>query len=160
MSQSLPVEDLQDLPFLRDMLPEHLQEIAHIATIRDFDEGNIVFREGDVAKRLYFVMSGNVSLEFCAAGSGCKRILTLGPGDLLGWSALFHEARYTARARIIQPARLMEIDVSKLIGLCDRDFHFGYELMRRTAVALAKRLSATRMQLVNTYEPQLPTAPQ
>ena len=44
--------------------------------------------------------------------------------------------------------------------LCDHDPQFGYELMRRTALALAKRLSATRMQLVNVYGDQLPVTPQ
>jgi CRP/FNR family cyclic AMP-dependent transcriptional regulator len=158
MSRSLTAEMLQEIPFLSEMQPEHLKEIAEIANLRELPAGAIVFREGDLANYLYLVMSGNVSLEFCAAGAGCKQILTLGPGELLGWSALFNQSRYTARARIVQPTRLLEIEVSHLTEMCHRDYQFGYELMRRTALALARRLSATRMQLVNTYDPQLPAA--
>ena len=30
---------------------------------------------------------------------GCQQILTLGPGELLGWSSMLEQLRYTARAR-------------------------------------------------------------
>jgi CRP-like cAMP-binding protein len=157
MSRNLLAQTLQEMSFLRDMLPEHVEQIANIARIREFDESDIVFREGDPARNIYLVMFGNVSLEICAAGTGCKQILTLGPGELLGWSALLEQSRYTARARTPQSARLLEINVPQLMRICDRDPQFGYELMRRTALALANRLSATRMQLLGAYGDQMPT---
>jgi CRP-like cAMP-binding protein len=137
------------------MAPEHLEEIANIAQVRVFDEFDVVFREGEPAENMYLVMFGIVSLEICAPGAGCRQILTLGPGELLGWSSLL-EQRYTARARTPQGARLLQINVPQLLAICDRDPQFGYELMRRTALALAKRLSATRMQLLNVYGEHLP----
>jgi len=146
---------LQEMGFLQDMAPEHLEEIANIAQIRDFAKFDVVFREGEAAENMYLVMFGIVSLEICAPGAGCKQILTLGPGELLGWSSLL-EQRYTARARTPQGARLLQINVAQLLKICDRDPQFGYELMRRTALALANRLSATRMQLLNVYGEHLP----
>ena len=158
MSRNLLTQTLQEIHFLQDMAPDHLEQIANIAQIRDFDEYDVVFREGQPAKHMYLVMFGNVSLEICSPGAGCKQILTVGPGELLGWSSLLEQSCYTARARTPQGARLVEIDVAHLLELCGRDPKFGYELMRRTAVALAKRLSATRMQLLNVYGEHLPTA--
>lgn len=155
MSKNVLTETLQEIRFLQDMAPEHLDQIAGIAQIRDFDEFDVVFREGDQAENMYLVMFGIVSLEICAPGEGCRQILTLGPGELLGWSSLL-EQRYTARARTPQAARLLQINVPHLLAICDRDPQFGYELMRRTALALAKRLSATRIQLLNVYGEHLP----
>jgi CRP-like cAMP-binding protein len=159
MSRNLLTETLADIQFLRDIDSEHLERIADIANVRDFDDHEIVFREGQPAANLYLVQSGEVSLEICASGAGCRQILTLGPGDLLGWSSLLDQACYTARARAAEPTRLVEINVAKLKEISDRDSQFGYELMRRTAVALAKRLSGTRMQLLNVYGDQLPVIP-
>lgn len=88
------------------------------------------------------VVFGKVSLEICAPGVRGKQILTLGAGDLLGWSSLLGEARYMARARTPQPARLAEINVAQLVAILKRDPAFGYELMHRTA--LAKRPSSLR----------------
>jgi CRP/FNR family transcriptional regulator, cyclic AMP receptor protein len=142
------------------MVSDDLEKIADIASVRDFDEYDVVFREGDPAEDIYLVVSGTVSLEVCAAGIGCKQILTLGPGELLGWSSLLGQSRYTARARTPQSTRLVQINVAQLMQLCDQDPRFGYDLMRRTALALAKRLSATRIQLVNVYGDQLPVTSQ
>jgi CRP-like cAMP-binding protein len=160
MSRNILAPTLEQLGFLRDMASDDLEKIADIASIRDFDEYDVVFREGAPAEDIYLVVSGTVSLEVCAAGIGCKQILTLGPGELLGWSSLLGQSRYTARARTPQSARLVQINVRELMQLCDQDPRFGYDLMRRTALALAKRLSATRIQLVNVYGDQLPVTSQ
>jgi CRP/FNR family cyclic AMP-dependent transcriptional regulator len=160
MSRNNLAKTLREISFLQDMRPEHLEQIANIARIREFDEHDVIFREGDLAERIYLVVDGNVSLEICAAGVGCKQILTLGPGELLGWSSLLGQSRYTAKARASRSARLVEINVPQITKMCDGDSEFGYELMRRTALALAKRLSATRMQLLNVYGPQIPVIPQ
>jgi hypothetical protein len=39
----------------------------------------------------------------------------------------------------------------KAISLCESDPRLGYELMRRTALALSKRLSAARLQLLDVF---------
>lgn len=154
------IDSLWGIRFLHDIGPIRLEQIARISRIRDFDEGELVFRQGDAAQYLYLVVYGNVSLEICATGSGCKQILTLGPGELLGWSSVLELTSYTARARALQATRLVEINVAQLLTICSHDPQFGYELMHRTALALAKRLSATRMQLLNVYGDQLPVVAQ
>ena len=137
----------------------HLEQIAKIARIRELKNGDIVFRQGDAAEYVYLLVSGSVSLEICAAGAGCKQILTLAPGELLGWSSVLEQFSYTARARAVADTRLVEINIAQLLAMCDRDPLFGYTLMRQVALALAKRLSATRMQLLNVYGTNLPVVP-
>jgi CRP-like cAMP-binding protein len=137
-----------------------LEQIARIARLRDFQRDDVVFRQGDPAQYIYLIADGNISLEICAAGTGCKPILTLGPGELLGWSAVLEQTCFTARARALEPTRLVEIYVAQLLTMFNHDPQFGYELMHRTALALAKRLSATRMQLLNVYGDQFPIVAQ
>jgi CRP-like cAMP-binding protein len=153
------IDTLREIRFLHDIGPMHLEQIAKIARIRDFNEGDIVFRQGDAAKHVYLVAYGNVSLEVCAAGTGCKQIFTVGPGELLGWSSVLEQAYYTARARAIGTTRMVEINAGQFLTICARDPQFGFELMRRTALALAMRLSATRIQLVDVYGASLPVLP-
>jgi CRP-like cAMP-binding protein len=150
------VDTLREIRFLHDIGPMHLEQIAKIARVHDFNEGGVVFRQGDVAQYIYLVVSGTVSLEICAAGTGCKQILTIGPGELLGWSSVLEQLSYTARAHALDTTRLVEINVAQLLAICDSDPQFGYELMRQVALALAKRLTATRMQLLDVYGPNLP----
>jgi CRP-like cAMP-binding protein len=153
------IETLREIRFLHDIGQMHLEQIAKIAHVRDLTAGDIVFRQGDAAQYVYMVVSGKVSLEICAAGTGCQQILTLGPGELLGWSAVLEQLSFTARARAVDATRLVEINVAQLLAMCDQDPQFGYKLMRQVAVALAKRLSATRMQLLDVYGMSLPVVP-
>jgi CRP/FNR family cyclic AMP-dependent transcriptional regulator len=153
------IETLREIRFLHDIGPMHLEQIAKIAHIRDLKEGDVVFRQGDVAQNVFLVVSGKVSLEICAAGTGCKQILTVGPGELLGWSSVLEQLSYTARARAATLTRLVEINIVQLLAVCDHDPQFGYAFMRHVAVALAKRLSATRMQLLDVYGTNMPVVP-
>jgi CRP-like cAMP-binding protein len=150
------MQTLEDIQFVRDMPRQYLERIGGISRIVDSAAQAVIFREGDAADHIYLIASGAVSLEICAAGAGCRQILTLGAGELLGWSSLLGQSRFTARARTPHAARLVQISVPKLLQLCGSDPQFGYDLMRRTAIALAKRLSAARMQLVNVYGDTMP----
>jgi CRP-like cAMP-binding protein len=152
------VETLRFLRFLHDVSEEHLDRLAGVATVRDFKSGAVVFREGDRATCVYLVVAGKVSLEICAPSVGCKRILTTGPGEVLAWSALLDDARLTATARTMEDSQLVELDAHRLLALFDENPQLGYDFTRRTMHAITKRLSATRMQLLDVYGSDLPAA--
>ena len=156
MDEQTLIDTLRGIHFLHDIPQKYLEKVANVARLRDFDELDIIFREGEVPEHVYLIVFGKVSLEMCAPGIGCKRIMTVGPGELLAWSALLEHARLTSTARTMEATRLVELDAVQLLTLCEQDLQFGYELMRRTMLALAKRLSATRMQLLDVYGSQLP----
>jgi CRP/FNR family transcriptional regulator, cyclic AMP receptor protein len=158
MNDPLLLDTLREVRFLHDISTEHLEQITEISHLCDVDKRRVIFREGDIAKYLYLVVFGNVSLEICAPGLGCRRILTVGPGELLAWSALLDQSRLTATARAIEATQLVKIEAAQLLALCEQDPRFACEIMRRAMLAMATRLSATRMQLLDVYGPQLPAA--
>jgi CRP-like cAMP-binding protein len=152
MNQEALITILSETDFLYDMPYEDLHRLATISHSFDYHAGDVIFRAGGPASRAYIVVAGTVSLEMCAAGKGCRDVLTVGPGELLAWSAILEQPRLTATARAVTPARLVQIDSSQLADICDEHPAFGYQIMRRTARALAQRLTATRMQLLAIYE--------
>lgn len=154
MSQVLEV--LRQLRVLEGLDEEHLRQLAEIARVESFPAGTVVFREGEVASDVYLIVEGNVSLEVCAAGVGCRRILTVGEGELLGWSPVLEQERLTATARALGPLRAVKLNGKQVLALCAHDPQLGYEFMRRAALALAHRLNATRMQLLNVYGDAMP----
>src|SRR5262249_33598639 len=100
------------------------------------------------------VVSGNVALDIGAGGAGPKRIGSVGPGEILGWSALLEQTQMTATATTCCATTVAEINTGQLLNICQRNPRLGYELLRRTSLALASRLSATRLQLVESYGAQ------
>lgn len=158
MSEENISEALRHVSFLHGLADEHLEELAKAAKFVDFAEGETIFREGEVASLMFLIVSGKVGLEICAPGVGCRRILTVGEGELLGWSPLLEQTRLTATARTLTPIRAIQLSGVQMLALCEHNPRFGYELMRRTALALAKRLNETRMQLVNVFGAEMPAA--
>jgi len=153
MNTGITANDLQEIKFLNVLPPKYLEQIAAISRFRDFKAGDVVFHEGDEAKNMYLIASGSVSLKIGAGGMRSKQIGTLGPGELLGWSSLMHQREFAATVVAREPARLVEIDGTKLHGLCDADQEFGYELLRRALLVLSRRLIATWSQLAEVYVP-------
>jgi CRP/FNR family cyclic AMP-dependent transcriptional regulator len=159
MNKHLLIETLRGIRFLQGTSLEHLEQIANIAELCDFDECDIVCQEGDVAESIYLVVFGRLVLEICTPESGCKQIVSVGPGEMLGWSSLSDHRRMAATARVTEKTRLARIDGTKLLAICDEDPRFGYEFMRRTMLTLAKRLTATWSQLSQVHVVHyLPTA--
>ena len=147
---------LRDIQFLHDLPDQYLEPLASIASLRDYQAGAIAFREGQKETRVYLIVNGVVALEFCTPGQGCKRFQTVGAGELLGWSPILGLNEVTATARVLEPSRLVVIEARQLAALCEHNPRFGYEFLRRTALALSQRLNATRLQLLDVYRHELP----
>lgn len=143
-------ETLRKLQFLRNVDDQYVKELAKLGEVVEFPEGTIIFSEGEPALDCYLIVDGNVLLEMCGPG-GCTRILTIGEGDILGWSSVLGKAELTAAARTLTATRAIEMNGPKVVALCEQTPSLGYQLMRCTALALAKRLTATRLQLLDLY---------
>jgi len=148
------IKVLNDVFFLHDVDPVHLEQIASIAQICDFDAHEVVFREEQTAEDVYLVVSGKLALELSPSTVYRKHLVDVGPGEMLGWSSLVENPRFAATAIAIEPTRLVRVDGQRLRKICDDDPRFGYEFMRRTMRALAKRLTATWSQLSHVYVAQ------
>ena len=158
MTQLNVADTLRGIQFLRDLSPELIDQLAGVAQVVEFPAGAVIFRQGEVASTLYLVVDGNVSLEVCAPGVGCKRILTVGPGELLGWSPVLEQGRLTATARSISATQTVAFSGPQILAICEQNPRFGFEFMKRAALALAKRLNATRLQLLDVFGTQMPGA--
>ena len=144
-------ERLRSLAFLRTMSDDHLRSLADLARLVEFEEGTVVFSECGPATHCYLIESGSVLLEICGPDR-CTTILTVGPGELLGWSAVLGNSRLTATARCQQPTVGFEFLGVDVLGLCDADPDLGYQLMRCLVRTLSGRLTATRLQLLDLFQ--------
>lgn len=149
-------ELLTETAFASHFSAHVVQALAGLAEEADVPVGAYLFREGDVHPRVYLVCTGRLGLEMHVPGRGSVRILTLEGGDLAAWSALLGEGRMTASAIALEPSRLLAFDGLRLQGACAADAQLGFEIMHGLAKALARRLVATRLQLLDLYMQQQP----
>lgn len=139
------------LRFAADLPPQTLVEVAALASERVVSAKSVIFREGEICPDLYVVQKGVVALDMHVPGRGAVRILTVGEGELLGWSALLGEGRMTATATALDDTRLAVISGAKLRGLCETNHEVGVRVMQQMATALSQRLVATRLQLLDLF---------
>lgn len=150
---------LEELRFSAQMPRDVLDQLAAASTIAQVRAGAVVFREGTKNDNLYLVRSGRVGLEMNVPGRGTVRILTVGPGEMVGWSALLDNGKMTASAVAVEDIEVVVAPADKLRELCDSNRDFGFHLMRQMADALSKRLVATRLQLLDLFADAPATIP-
>jgi CRP-like cAMP-binding protein len=149
------VETLDELiahaPVFAGLGSEDLSLIAGCAQNVGFDDGELLFREGEPADTFYVVRRGRVSLELHTPERGGLVIDTIEPGEVVGWSWLFEPYVWHFDARAAGPLRAIAFDGACLRGKCDDDKELGYELMKRFAQVMIDRLQHARVRLLDVY---------
>jgi CRP/FNR family transcriptional regulator, cyclic AMP receptor protein len=152
----IPLETLEKIGFFEGFPPEYLKPLAAAARVMEVPANEVLFQEKQKSPNIYVVVEGKVALEIWVAGRGATQIQTVGSGKLLGWTPLLTQGPMTATARALEPSRLLAINAMQVLDACVQNPQFGKEFMRRTALALARRLSATRSQLLEAYGAEYP----
>jgi CRP/FNR family transcriptional regulator, cyclic AMP receptor protein len=142
---------LAEVPFLAGLGAEQLELLAGCARNVHFDDGELLFREGDQADTFYVVRQGSVSLEIHAPARGGMAIETIEAGEVIGWSWLFPPYRWHFDARALSAVRATAFDGECLRGKSEADPALGYDLMKRFAQVLIERLQWTRLRLLDVY---------
>jgi len=150
---------LEELHFSADMPREVLEQLAAASALRRLTAGEVVFREGTRHGNLYLVRSGRIALEMNVPGRGAVCILTVGPGEMVGWSALLDRGKMTASAVAVDDSEVVVAPADNLRELSETNRDFGFHLMRQMAAALSKRLVATRLQLLDLFTDSPPPIP-
>jgi CRP-like cAMP-binding protein len=153
MTSETVLQALQTMEFTKDLEQQHLEKLATIATHVTFSEGSTIFREGDASELVYLIEKGQVSLVTQVPGHGQVTMITLGSGQLLGWSSLFPPKRKTAGAQTLKPTKVIAINATQLRELCQTDHSLGNSIMWRVAEVISDRLRAARVQYMDIFGP-------
>jgi CRP-like cAMP-binding protein len=142
---------LQDVPIFHEMAPAHLALLAGCAKNVHFDDGAVMFREGEPADTFYLVRHGSIALSAFVPQRGPVTIETLETGEVVGWSWLFPPYCWQFDARAVGAVRATAFDGVCLRHKCDADPALGYDLMWRFGQVLVERLQWTRLRLLDVY---------
>lgn len=137
-------------PFLKNLSEAHLRSLSDAAMLVAFDEGECIFREGELANRFYLILEGSVSLSTSTQAHDKLPIQTLGAGDILGWSWLFEPYTWHFDARAIEPTKALFFYGTRLREQCEAEPELGYAIMKRISQVLIQRLQATRFKLLDS----------
>lgn len=137
----------------RHLTPAQLLKVAAIATPVRIASGAFLFREGEHNSNVFVLLHGQIDLVMNVRSRGTQRILSLGPGDLVAWSSILGDGTMTCSALCLSDAELIAVDAKSVQERMALDHEFGYHFMQVVARALAARLIATRLQLLDLFKP-------
>jgi CRP-like cAMP-binding protein len=121
------------------------------ASVGTFAAGDVILNEGADTDTFGIVLDGRVALRLLVPERGAVTMMTVEPGDVLGWSALVPPYRSTSTAVAVEPTRLLAFESAPLRKALQQDPALAATVYPRVLEAVARRLGATRHQLLDLY---------
>ena len=134
-------------------LPESL--LTKIATISEevsVKQGEFVFREGEKADKLHFLMNGSVALrvKLTSKPESITVSFVSMPYQSFGWSGIVAPNHYTSSAECDEDSNLLIIPANPFMKLLEENPESGFKVMQRVAEIIADRLRNSRQALLKT----------
>jgi CRP/FNR family cyclic AMP-dependent transcriptional regulator len=137
------VELLGGVPVFSTLERGDLERIAQLAVPREFEPGEVVFREGDSSDTCYVVRNGRARAVRTHRAGRTITLATFGPGDIFGELALFEDERRSATVEAVQRTSVVGVlgpDMRRLMTE-------HAEIAARLVIALGRRLRETNERL-------------
>lgn len=142
---------LEDHPAFEHFDDEALDLVAGCGTNQTYDAGQMLFREGDDARKVFILRRGDVAIEISAPQKDPLVVETRHPGDIVDWSWLVPPYRAMSDARAITDVGAISLDADCILGKCDAHPGLGYQMFKQWLPHLASRVRAQRLQLLDLY---------
>lgn len=137
---SVNASDLRNIG-LFGALPENvLGHLAATLTLVTPSAGDMVFREGEEAREMFVVISGEIEVLKRSKRGIDARVALLGPGDWFGEMGLLDVQARSATVRALAPARMLRITSADLDALYRYDVKSYALIVLNLARELSRRL--------------------
>lgn len=134
-------------------LPESLlKEIAAISSEVSAKQGGFIFREGEKADKLHFLLKGSVALrvKLTSRPDSVTVSFVSTPYQSFGWSGVVAPHHYTSSAECDEDSSLLIIPADAFMNILEKHPEHGFTVMKRIAEIIADRLRNSRQALLKT----------
>jgi GNAT superfamily N-acetyltransferase len=126
-----------ELPLFAGLSGEQVTRLAGVCTVSAFEEGEVIFLQGEVGQDVHLVLQGEVAIRMAGSADPVGLVRS---GECLGEMSLLtaapHSATAAARTRV-ETAVLRHHDLAELIRLRP---DIGLHLYRNLAVGIGEKL--------------------
>jgi CRP/FNR family cyclic AMP-dependent transcriptional regulator len=137
--------------FGSELAPETQERLAKLGEVKEFEADEVIVQEGEEGVEFGILISGRLALRMLVPERGSVTILSVEPGDVFGWSAVLADARSQSTVVATQAGQALVIPGPKLRAALKEDHALAASLYPRVLQAVARRLHATRMQLLDLF---------
>lgn len=140
-------EEIAHFPLFKDLTQEQLKKIAPVFWRITLAAGETIFSQGDEARSVYVIESGEVVLRFFPEDGGSVDIETITKDGVFGWSAALGRPHYTSSAICLSSIKAIATNGNDLRRVMRSDKELSAVLIERMAQVVAHRLQSFRTQI-------------
>jgi CRP-like cAMP-binding protein len=143
IKQRLQPSDLRAVEVSRVFSAGQLNQLSRNTTVLNVRRGEVVYRPGQVAENIYFVLDGEIGLSLLGSKGSSLRLAVLAQGEFFGVAALIPGWRRVSHASAVRDSRIGEIQarflMEKIFGLSWKNFSTLTELTLKPLFVVSLR---------------------
>lgn len=150
------IDQLKEMPLLRDLAPETLSALQGILSVRTFAAGETVFKENENGASLFLILSGRVRIAKCVSEEGetycAKTLSNMSVGDFFGEMAILDEPVRSATAAAESDLTTAELTRADFDEFAKTNPSASLGLYAALAKNMARRLRTTSNELAMLFD--------
>ena len=148
----ITTEALSRFDLFKGLSESLLAQIAAISEEASVKQGEFIFREGEKADKLHFLLNGSVALrvKLTSRPESVTVSFVSMPYQSFGWSGIVAPNHYTSSAECDEDSNLLIIPAIPFMKLLEANPESGFKVMQRIAETIADRLRNSRQALIKT----------
>ncbi|HFE52369.1 MAG TPA: cyclic nucleotide-binding domain-containing protein [Bacteroidetes bacterium] len=143
---------LRKIPVFADLKPRELKEFERVLHRREFEKGEVIFREGEPGVGMYIIYKGSVGIFKNTPSGGEELLAELKPGEFFGEMALLDESPRSATAKALEDSIILGLFQPDLFDLIERKPKLGTKILLNLAHIIGERLRRTNAELQQLRE--------
>ena len=136
----MKIPELKRIRLLAGWSENELEALGERGEIITFSPGEVLFKQGQRADAMYFILKGKVGAYATGPGDGDILLKTIETGGHFGEIGLLQSGARTANVRAIEPCRLFRLNGEAFQGILKTP-EIGVPLLHSLSRSLALRLA-------------------
>jgi CRP-like cAMP-binding protein len=144
---------LRKHPLFAPLPPSELHALLEGHQVLDYPEGELLFRESDLATHLFLILSGEVVLLPSPNGEASAMLVRLAAGETVGEEAVLTGMPYCASARTTAATTVITLPAHGLMGYLESHFDVTITMISSMAAHLREQVKEiTELKMQSTAE--------
>lgn len=144
--------NVSSVPLLKGLEESDIVFLDSVAKSVFVEAKEFLFQKGESAEQFFVIEEGTLVLELERPNNSSITLMTLNPGELIGWSWLFPPYAWNFDAKALNDCRLIAFDAKEVRRRMAGDSEFGFRVMQSLVLTMHDRLAATRLQLLRHHD--------
>lgn len=140
MNSKITIDTISKIPFFYDMSKDDLLILIDYLTIRNLEAPRYVFKEGDLADSMYFVLSGKVKIVKKVLPDNEETLSEVHPMQFFGEMSFIDGRRRQAGAVTLSEFCALKLSIEEFDKLQIEHPQIAINIIRKTAHTLGLKL--------------------